>query len=74
MALNLCVLTPNRIVLDSEMKEIVLSTNRGQFGILPNYVPIATTLDIGISRIRLTDQWLTMALIGGFARIAYFTV
>ncbi|XP_075645414.1 uncharacterized protein LOC142616443 [Castanea sativa] len=26
-------------------------------------------VDIGILRIRLTDQWLTMALMGGFARI-----
>nr|AMK96045.1 ATP synthase CF1 epsilon subunit [Saltugilia splendens subsp. splendens] len=51
MTLNLCVLTPNRIVWDSEVKEIILSTNSGQIGVLPN------------------DQWLTMALMGGFARI-----
>ncbi|KAL8246776.1 hypothetical protein R6Q59_008000 [Mikania micrantha] len=31
--------------------------------------PIATAVDIGILRIRLNNQWLTMALIGGFARI-----
>nr|YP_010486195.1 ATP synthase CF1 epsilon subunit [Ficus langkokensis]UVW82618.1 ATP synthase CF1 epsilon subunit [Ficus langkokensis] len=71
MTLNLCVLTPNRIVWDSEVKEIILSTNSGQIGILPNHAPIATAVDIGILRIRLNDndQWLTMALMGGFARI-----
>ncbi|KAK8289116.1 hypothetical protein V6Z11_D07G167000 [Gossypium hirsutum] len=69
MTLNLCVLTPNRIVWDSEVKEIILSTNSGQIGVLPNHAPIATTVDIGILRIRLNDQWLTMALMGGFARI-----
>nr|YP_010320031.1 ATP synthase CF1 epsilon subunit [Parnassia venusta]UJJ82725.1 ATP synthase CF1 epsilon subunit [Parnassia venusta] len=69
MTLNLCVLTPNRIVWDSEVKEIVLSTNSGQIGILPNHAPIATAIDIGLLRIRLNDQWLTMALMGGFARI-----
>ncbi|KAK7240012.1 hypothetical protein RIF29_43224 [Crotalaria pallida] len=69
MTLNLCVLTPNRIVWDSEVKEIILSTNSGQIGILPNHAPIATAVDIGILRIRLKDQWLTMALMGGFARI-----
>lgn len=70
MTLNLCVLTPNRIVWDSEVKEIILSTNSGQIGVLPNYAPIATAVDIGILRIRLLkDQWLTMALMGGFARI-----
>ena len=70
MTLNLCVLTPNRIVWDSEVKEIILSTNSGQIGVFPNHAPIATAVDIGILRIRLLkDQWLTMALMGGFARI-----
>nr|AIJ27985.1 ATP synthase CF1 epsilon subunit [Trifolium hybridum] len=69
MTLNLCVLTPNRSVLDSEVKEIILSTNSGQIGVLKNHAPIATALDIGILRIRLNDRWLTVALMGGFARI-----
>nr|YP_010179993.1 ATP synthase CF1 epsilon subunit [Polygonatum zanlanscianense]QZK25730.1 ATP synthase CF1 epsilon subunit [Polygonatum verticillatum]QUX32757.1 ATP synthase CF1 epsilon subunit [Polygonatum zanlanscianense]UTM07671.1 ATP synthase CF1 epsilon subunit [Polygonatum zanlanscianense]WLF86966.1 ATP synthase CF1 epsilon subunit [Polygonatum verticillatum]WPN83842.1 ATP synthase CF1 epsilon subunit [Polygonatum zanlanscianense] len=70
MTLNLCVLTPNRIVWDSEVKEIILSTNSGQIGVLPNHAPIATAVDIGLLRIRLNDQWLTAALMGGFARIS----
>nr|YP_010334181.1 ATP synthase CF1 epsilon subunit [Gladiolus x gandavensis]YP_010723843.1 CF1 subunit epsilon [Gladiolus communis]UNH89977.1 ATP synthase CF1 epsilon subunit [Gladiolus x gandavensis]WDW30883.1 CF1 subunit epsilon [Gladiolus communis]WEM32224.1 ATP synthase CF1 epsilon subunit [Gladiolus x gandavensis] len=70
MTLNLCVLTPNRIIWDSEVKEIILSTNSGQIGVLPNHAPIATALDIGLLRIRLNDQWLTVALMGGFARIS----
>nr|YP_010914214.1 ATP synthase CF1 epsilon subunit [Tillandsia rectangula]WIL90491.1 ATP synthase CF1 epsilon subunit [Tillandsia rectangula] len=69
MTLNLCVLTPNRIIWDSEVKEIILSTNSGQIGVLPNHAPIATAVDIGLLRIRLNDQWLTAALMGGFARI-----
>nr|UEE86988.1 ATP synthase CF1 epsilon subunit [Paris rugosa]UEE87675.1 ATP synthase CF1 epsilon subunit [Paris rugosa] len=69
MTLNLCVLTPNRIILDSEVKEIILSTNSGQIGVLPNHAPIATAVDIGLLRIRLNNQWLTVALMGGFARI-----
>ena len=69
MTLNLCVLTPNRIIWDSEVKEIILSTNSGLIGVLPNHAPIAAALDIGLLRIRLNDQWLTVALMGGFARI-----
>lgn len=69
MTLNLCVLTPNRIVWDSEVKEIILSTNSGQIGVLPNHAPIATAVDIGLLRIRLTEKWVTVALMGGFARI-----
>nr|YP_010038124.1 ATP synthase CF1 epsilon subunit [Trithuria lanterna]QII42235.1 ATP synthase CF1 epsilon subunit [Trithuria lanterna] len=69
MKLNLSVLTPNRIIWDSEVQEIILSTTSGQIGILTNHVPIATCVDIGILRIRLNDQWVTIALMGGFARI-----
>nr|YP_010176186.1 ATP synthase CF1 epsilon subunit [Tadehagi triquetrum]QSQ71321.1 ATP synthase CF1 epsilon subunit [Tadehagi triquetrum] len=69
MTLNLCVLTPNRIVWDAEVNGIILPTNSGQIGILPNHAPYASSVDIGILRIRLKDQWSTMALMGGFARI-----
>ncbi|KAF3626712.1 ATP synthase epsilon chain, chloroplastic [Capsicum annuum] len=69
MTLNLSLLTPNRIVWDSEVEEIVLSTNSGQIGILPNHASIATTIDIGILQTHLNNQWLTMALMDGFARI-----
>nr|AMC30712.1 ATP synthase CF1 epsilon subunit [Polygala alba] len=69
MTLNLCVLTPNRIVWDSDVKEIIFCTHSGQIGILPDHAPIATAVDIGILRMRLKDQWLTIALMGGFARI-----
>ncbi|KAF3672243.1 ATP synthase epsilon chain, chloroplastic [Capsicum annuum] len=47
----------------------MLSTNSVQIGILPNHAPIDTTVDIGILQIRLNNQWLSMALMGGFARI-----
>nr|YP_010180370.1 AtpE [Cadaba farinosa]YP_010180457.1 AtpE [Cadaba glandulosa]QVD39789.1 AtpE [Cadaba farinosa]QVD39876.1 AtpE [Cadaba glandulosa] len=70
MTLNLCVLTPNRMVWDSEVKAIILPTNSGQIGVLPNHAPLATAVDIGILKImRLNNQWLTMTLMGGFARI-----
>ncbi|KAK3205152.1 hypothetical protein Dsin_019198 [Dipteronia sinensis] len=69
MTLNLYVLIPNRTVWDSEVKEIILSTNSGQIGILSNHAPIAKAVDIGIFRICFNDKWLTMALMGGFARI-----
>ncbi|KAJ6913421.1 ATP synthase CF1 epsilon subunit [Populus alba x Populus x berolinensis] len=69
MILSLCVLIPNRIVYDSEVKEIILYTNIGQIGILPNHAPIATIIHIVILRICFNDPWLTMALMGGFARL-----
>jgi len=80
MKLNLYVLTPKRIIWDCEVKEIILSTNSGQIGVLPNHAPINTAVDMGPLRIRLLDdqwlrirlldnQWLTAVLWSGFARI-----
>jgi F-type H+-transporting ATPase subunit epsilon len=42
MTLNLRVMAPNRIVWNSEAQEIILSTNSGQIGILPNHAPLLT--------------------------------
>ncbi|KAG6540536.1 hypothetical protein Mapa_018049 [Marchantia paleacea] len=67
--LNLRIMAPNRIVWNSDIQEIILSTNSGQIGILPNHASVLTALDIGIVKIRLNDQWSTMALMGGFAMI-----
>lgn len=69
MTLNLRVMAPNRIVWNSEVQEIILSTNSGRIGILPNHAPLLTALDIGIMKIRLNEKWSTMALMGGFAMI-----
>nr|QKV46650.1 ATP synthase CF1 epsilon subunit [Bolbitis subcordata] len=69
MALNLRVMAPNRIVWNSEVWEIVSSTNSGQIGILPNHAPLLTALDMGVSKIRHDGQWSAMAPMGGFAMI-----
>ena len=69
MVLNLRVMAPHRIVWNSEVWEIISSTNSGQIGILPNHAPLLTALDMGVSKIRHDGQWSSMALMGGFAMI-----
>nr|YP_009549191.1 ATP synthase CF1 epsilon subunit [Llavea cordifolia]AYW16340.1 ATP synthase CF1 epsilon subunit [Llavea cordifolia] len=63
------VMAPNRIVWNSEVWEIVLSTSSGQIGILPNHAPLLTALDMGVSKIRNDEQWSATASMGGFAMI-----
>ncbi|KAL2224028.1 UNVERIFIED_CONTAM: ATP synthase subunit beta, chloroplastic [Sesamum indicum] len=46
--------------------QLILS---GELDGLPEQAFYLVAVDIGILRIRLTDQWVTMALMGGFARI-----
>nr|YP_010932330.1 CF1 epsilon subunit of ATP synthase [Hormidiella parvula]WKT06005.1 CF1 epsilon subunit of ATP synthase [Hormidiella parvula] len=69
MSLNLRLMAPNRTVWNSQAQEVILSTNSGQVGILPNHASLLTALDIGIVKIRTANQWTTMALMGGFAMI-----
>lgn len=69
MVLNPRVMAPNRIVWNSEVWEIISSTNSGQVGILPNHAPLLTALDMGVLKIRHDGQWSAMALMGGFAMI-----
>lgn len=69
MTLNLQVLTSNGIIWSSEAQEVILSTNSGQIGILPNHSPLLTGLDIGVMKARIDNKWIAMALLGGFAQI-----
>nr|YP_011004405.1 ATP synthase CF1 epsilon subunit [Asplenium antiquum]WPT27061.1 ATP synthase CF1 epsilon subunit [Asplenium antiquum] len=69
MVLNLRVMAPNRMVWNSEVWEIVSSTNSGQIGILSNHAPLLTALDMGVLKIRHDGQWSAMAPMGGFAMI-----
>ena len=69
MTFNLRVMAPNRTVWNSEAQEVILSTNSGQIGILPNHAPLLTALDIGVMKIRIDSKWTAMALMGGFAMI-----
>jgi F-type H+-transporting ATPase subunit epsilon len=49
-------MAPNQIVWNFEVQEIILFTNSGQIGVLPNHAPLLTALDIGILKIRINGQ------------------
>jgi F-type H+-transporting ATPase subunit epsilon len=69
MTLNLRVLSPNRVIWDPEVQEIILSTNSVQIGKLPNHASLVAAVDIGVMKIHLNGKWSTMALMGGFTKI-----
>ena len=62
-------MSPNRVVWDSKVKEIILSTNSGQIGVLPNHASLVAVIDIGVMKIRLNGRWSAMALMDGFSKI-----
>jgi len=69
MSLEIQIMTPDKIFLNQKAEEIILPTNTGQIGILKNHAPIITALDIGVMLIRSQNEWVPIALMGGFALV-----
>nr|AIT93466.1 CF1 epsilon subunit of ATP synthase [Prasiolopsis sp. SAG 84.81] len=69
MSLQVCIMTPDQIFWDDQAEEIILPTNTGQMGVLENHAPLITALDIGVMLIRTKNDWISLALMGGFALV-----
>ena len=69
MTLQICIMTPDRIFWKKKAEEIILPTNTGQMGVLAGHASLITALDIGVMLIRLKNEWISFALMGGFALV-----
>lgn len=69
MSLDICIMAPDRIFLETKVEEVILPTNTGQIGVLTNHTPLLSGLDIGVMLVRETKEWESIALMGGFALI-----
>jgi F-type H+-transporting ATPase subunit epsilon len=69
MSLKIRVITPDRIVWNTSADEVVLPSTSGNIGILTSHVPLITSLDIGILRIKSGTNWTPIVVLGGFAEI-----
>lgn len=69
MSLQVCIMTPDQIFWNDQAEEIILPTNTGQMGVLSNHAPLITALDIGVTLIRSKNEWIPVALMGGFALV-----
>jgi len=69
MTLNIRVIAPDRTVWDANAEEVILPSSTGQLGILTGHIPLLTSLDIGVMRVRIDKEWIPIVLLGGFAEI-----
>ncbi len=74
MALQVRVIAPDKTVWDDAAEEVILPSTTGQLGILTNHAPLLTALDVGVMRLRANQDWLVIALLGGFAEVENNTV
>ena len=69
MSLNVCVITPDRVVWDATADELILPSSTGQLGILADHAPLLTALDIGVMRLKTEGNWISIVLLEGFAEV-----
>ena len=69
MTITLKVLAPNQNVFEGEAEEVILPSTTGQLGVLPGHISLVTAIDIGVLRLRKNSNWVSIALMGGFAEI-----
>jgi len=67
MILVIRVLTPDGVVYNDEVNELIFPSRNGQVGILPGHAELVTALDIGALIYRKQSNWNSIALIGGYA-------
>jgi F-type H+-transporting ATPase subunit epsilon len=68
--LHLKVVTPLRVVVDTEADEVTLPGALGALGILPGHAPLLATLGIGELSYRTATRENYLAVQGGFAEVA----
>ena len=69
MTLTVRVIAPDKTIWDKEAQEVILPSTTGQLGILGGHAPLLTALDTGVMRVRAENDWIAIALMGGFAEI-----
>ncbi len=63
------ITTPERIVYQEEVDEIILPTPLGEIGILPHHIPLVSLLSPGEIRIKKGSEILHLATSGGFIEV-----
>ena len=67
--LNLEVVTPHRTVLVEDVDSVTLPGIEGELGILPEHIPLLTTLDTGIMSYSSNGKTQAIAVHWGYAQV-----
>ena len=70
MALQLLVVTPERMAVEAQADEVELPGSEGYLGILPGHTPLITLLKPGVLSFRSGGRSQAFAVSAGFAEIA----
>jgi F-type H+-transporting ATPase subunit epsilon len=68
-ALTLKIITPDRIVLDTQVDQVTATAIDGQLSILPKHEPLITALAIDVLHYKVNNQEETVAVLGGLLEV-----
>lgn len=66
---QLRVVTPNRQLLDEQVREVTAPGTVGEFGVLPDHITFLSSLEIGSFSYRTDGGTRRLAIRGGFAEV-----
>lgn len=72
--LNLKIITPEKIIFEGDVDEVLVETDKGQTGILPNHISLMTKIIPGELQIKEGGKTTIMATGAGLLEVANNTV
>ena len=64
------IVTPEKVVLKAEVKQITLPTKQGEITVLPGHIPLVATLQPGVIEIKKSDSDIeVISVSGGFIEV-----
>jgi F-type H+-transporting ATPase subunit epsilon len=67
--IKLKVITPEMLVLEENVDEVLVPTSEGEIGILPRHIPLVARLKSGDVVGVLKDERIPIAVVGGFVEV-----
>jgi F-type H+-transporting ATPase subunit epsilon len=68
-AFDLKVVTPRRLLLEEQVREVTAPGTVGEFGVLPDHITFLTSLETGTMSYRDSSGTHRLAIRGGFAEV-----
>ncbi len=67
--INFKIVTPERLVYETEADQVTLPTTSGEITILPNHLPLISLLAAGELRVKIGNQEIPLAVAHGFVEV-----
>lgn len=67
--LKLKIITPEKLILEEEVEQVSLPTEKGEITILPDHIPLIAKLTLGDIVAVANSENVPLAVVGGFVEI-----